>query len=393
MTELNQIMPDTIIKKSPVFAIVVGEHSGDTLGAGLMSALLKHCPDAKFVGIGGPKMQALGFQSLYAMEELAVMGIVEVLGRLRRLLTVRKELVDYFTTNKPDVFIGIDAPDFNLTLEEKLKAKGIKTVQYVSPSVWAWREKRIFKIARATNMVLSLLPFEKAFYDKHQIPCTFVGHTLADDVPMFSDKSAARVKLGLPQDKKILAIMPGSRGGELARLVEPFLQTALQLHKNDSELYFVAPMITEKRLQQFNDMKAKIAPDLPVTTFVDQTQDVMAAADCLMIASGTVTLEAALIKRPMVVVYKVNWLTYYLIRKMIKLKWFSLPNLMVNKELIPELIQLNVDAEHIYPLIHERLYQDQSHLIETFTQIHLELKQNASEKSADAVIALMTTEG
>ena len=393
MTELNQIMPDTIIKKSPVFAIVVGEHSGDTLGAGLMSALLKHCPDAKFVGIGGPKMQALGFQSLYAMEELAVMGIVEVLGRLRRLLTVRKELVDYFTTNKPDVFIGIDAPDFNLTLEEKLKAKGIKTVQYVSPSVWAWREKRIFKIARATNMVLSLLPFEKAFYDKHQIPCTFVGHTLADDVPMFSDKSAARVKLGLPQDKKILAIMPGSRGGELARLVEPFLQTALQLHKNDSELHFVAPMITEKRLQQFNDMKAKIAPDLPVTTFVNQTQDVMAAADCLMIASGTVTLEAALIKRPMVVVYKVNWLTYYLIRKMIKLKWFSLPNLMVNKELIPELIQLNVDAEHIYPLIHERLYQDQSHLIETFTQIHLELKQNASEKSADAVIALMTTEG
>ena len=393
MTELNQIMPDTIIKKSPVFAIVVGEHSGDTLGAGLMSALLKHCPDAKFVGIGGPKMQALGFQSLYAMEELAVMGIVEVLGRLRRLLTVRKELVDYFTTNKPDVFIGIDAPDFNLTLEEKLKAKGIKTVQYVSPSIWAWREKRIFKIARATNMVLSLLPFEKAFYDKHQIPCTFVGHTLADDVPMFSDKSAARVKLGLPQDKKILAIMPGSRGGELARLVEPFLQTALQLHKNDSELHFVAPMITEKRLQQFNDMKAKIAPDLPVTTFVNQTQDVMAAADCLMIASGTVTLEAALIKRPMVVVYKVNWLTYYLIRKMIKLKWFSLPNLMVNKELIPELIQLNVDAEHIYPLIHERLYQDQSHLIETFTQIHLELKQNASEKSADAVIALMTTEG
>jgi lipid-A-disaccharide synthase len=386
-------MPDIIIKKSPVFAIVVGEHSGDTLGAGLMSALLKHCPDAKFVGIGGPKMQALGFQSLYAMEELAVMGIVEVLGRLRRLLTVRKELVDYFTTNKPDVFIGVDAPDFNLTLEEKLKAKGIKTVQYVSPSVWAWREKRIFKIARATNMVLSLLPFEKAFYDKHQIPCTFVGHTLADDVPMFSDKSAARVKLGLPQDKKILAIMPGSRGGELARLVEPFLQTALQLHTNDSELYFVAPMITEKRLQQFNDMKAKIAPDLPVTTFVNQTQDVMAAADCLMIASGTVTLEAALIKRPMVVVYKVNWLTYYLIRKMIKLKWFSLPNLMVNKELIPELIQLNVDAENIYPLIHERLYQDQTHLIETFTQIHLELKQNASEKSADAIIALMTTEG
>lgn len=380
-------------QSSLVFAMVVGEHSGDTLGAGLMSAILEKHPKAIFIGIGGPKMEALGFQSLYAMEELAVMGIVEVFGRLRRLLDIRKKLVEHFTSNKPDVFIGIDAPDFNLTLEEKLKLAGIKTVQYVSPSVWAWREKRIFKIARATHMVLSLLPFEKAFYDKHNVPCTFVGHTLADDIPLVSDKAVARKALALPEDKKILALMPGSRGGELARLVEPFLKTAEKLQQADPELVFVVPMISDKRYQQFIALKEKIAPNLSVTMFVNQTQAVMAAADCLLIASGTVTLEAALIKRPMVVIYKVNWLSYYLMRSMVKLKWFSLPNLLANKELLPELIQLNVDVEHIYPLVHERLYQDQSHLIDAFTKIHLELKQDASKKSADAVLALISQQG
>lgn len=380
-------------QSSLVFAMVVGEHSGDTLGAGLMSAILEKHPKAIFIGIGGPKMEALGFQSLYAMEELAVMGIVEVFGRLRRLLDIRKKLVEHFTSNKPDVFIGIDAPDFNLTLEEKLKLAGIKTVQYVSPSVWAWREKRIFKIARATHMVLSLLPFEKAFYDKHNVPCTFVGHTLADDIPLVSDKAVARKALALPEDKKILALMPGSRGGELARLVEPFLKTAEKLQQADPELVFVVPMISDKRYQQFIALKEKIAPNLSVTMFVNQTQTVMAAADCLLIASGTVTLEAALIKRPMVVIYKVNWLSYYLMRSMVKLKWFSLPNLLANKELLPELIQLNVDVEHIYPLVHERLYQDQSHLIDAFTKIHLELKQDASKKSADAVLALISQQG
>ena len=375
---------------SPVFAIVVGEHSGDTLGAGLMSALIHLYPNAKFIGIGGPKMNALGFESLFAMDELSVMGIVEVLGRIRRLLFVRKSLVTYFTENKTDVFIGIDAPDFNLTLEEKLKSVDVKTVQYVSPSVWAWREKRIFKIARATHMVLSLLPFEKAFYDKHQVPCTFVGHTLADDVPLVSDKQAARKLLSLPEQHKILAIMPGSRGGELSRLVEPFLNTAKKLYEADPDLQFVVPMVSEKRKEQFIALQSAIAPNLPVTIFVDKTQDVMAAADCLLIASGTVTLEAALIKRPMVVAYKVNTLTYHLVKKMMKIKWFSLPNLLADKELLPELIQLNVDVEHIYPLIHERLYQDQSHLMNEFMAIHKMLKLDASKKSAEAIVALMS---
>ena len=374
-----------------VFAIVVGEHSGDTLGAGLISSLRLTHPDAKFIGIGGPKMAALGFESLFAMDELSVMGIVEVLGRIRRLLHVRKTLTIFFTTHKPDVFIGIDAPDFNIGLELKLKGQGIKTVHYVSPSVWAWREKRIFKIAKATDMVLALLPFEKAFYDKHDVPCTFVGHPLADDIPMQSDKSLARTKLGLAQDKKILALMPGSRGGELSRLLEDFFESAKQLQAQDSELLFVAPMISEQRVEQFNALKAEFAPDLAVEVVLNQTQEVMAASDCLLTASGTVTLEAALIKRPMVICYKFSSVTFLLARWLVKLKWFSLPNLLADKTLVPELLQKDVCPKNIIPLIKERLYQDQSDLNESYTKIHQQLKCDASKQAAKAVLDVLSS--
>lgn len=373
----------------PVFAIVVGEHSGDTLGAGLMVALKKQFPQAKFVGIGGDKMLKLGFESLFAMDELAVMGIVEVLGRIRRLLHVRKSLVDYFTTNQPDIFIGIDAPDFNIGLELRLKAQEIKTVHYVSPSVWAWREKRIFKIAKATDMVLSLLPFEKVFYDKHQVPCTFVGHPLADDIPMTSDKAQARIELGLPPKSKILALMPGSRGGELSRLLAPFFASAEQLQKEDENLILIAPMVSEKRAQQFNQVKAELAPHLTINVIIDKTQTVMAASDCLLTASGTVTLEAALIKRPMVICYKFNLVTYWLAKWLVKLQWFSLPNLLANKSLVPELLQDEVCVERIVPLVKERLYQDQTQLNDSFIAIHQQLKCNASQQAANAVIAIL----
>jgi len=373
-----------------VFAIVVGEHSGDTLGAGLMTSLQQTHPDAKFIGIGGPKMQALGFESLFAMDELSVMGLVEVLGRIRRLLHVRKTLVDFFTSHKPDVFIGIDAPDFNIGLELKLKAQGVKTVHYVSPSVWAWREKRIFKIAKATDMVLALLPFEKAFYDKHSVPCTFVGHPLADDIPMQSDKALARKELGLAADKKILALMPGSRGSELARLLEDFFESAKQLQAQDSELLFIAPMISEQRAEQFNALKAEFAPDLVVEVILNKTQTVMAASDCLLTASGTVTLEAALIKRPMVICYKFSPVTFFLGRWLVKLKWFSLPNLLANKSLVPELLQKAVCPENIVPLIKERLYEDQSQLNESYTKIHQQLKCDASKQAAKAVLDVLS---
>lgn len=371
---------------SPIFAMVVGEHSGDTLGAGLITALRATYPNAKFIGIGGPKMIALGFESLFAMEELSVMGLVEVLGRLRRLLYVRKTITHYFIDNKPDVFIGIDAPDFNITVELKLKEQRIKTVHYVSPSVWAWRHKRIFKIEKATNMVLSLLPFEKAFYDKYQVPCTFVGHPLADDIPMENDKFTARTELALPTHNKILALMPGSRGGELSRLLPEFLKTAQQLHKADSKLVFVAPMISPKRVEQFNTIKAQVAPDLPVEVILNKTQAVMAASDCLLMASGTVTLEAALIKRPMVICYKFSPITYLIGLVLVKFKWFSLPNLLANKTLVPELLQKEVCPSKIVPLIKERLYQDQSQLNDSFVAIHKELKCDASRQAAKAVI-------
>jgi lipid-A-disaccharide synthase len=380
---------NNIPHSEPVFAIVVGEHSGDTLGAGLMIELKKQFPQAKFIGIGGDKMLKLGFESLFAMDELAVMGIVEVLGRLRRLLHVRKSLGDYFTTNPPDVFIGIDAPDFNIGLELRLKAQEIKTVHYVSPSVWAWREKRIFKIAKATDMVLSLLPFEKAFYDKHQVPCTFVGHPLADDIPMISDKEQARIALGLSTKSKVLALMPGSRGGELSRLLAPFFASAEQLQKEDENLILIAPMVSEKRAQQFNNLKAELAPNLTIDVIIDKTQTVMAASDCLLTASGTVTLEAALIKRPMVICYKFNLVTYWLAKWLVKLQWFSLPNLLANKSLVPELLQDEVCAEHIVPLVKERLYQDQTQLNDSFIAIHQQLKCNASQQAANAVIAVL----
>lgn len=376
---------------SPTFAIVVGEHSGDTLGAGLMRELKRQYPEAKFVGIGGPKMLALGFESLFDMEELAVMGIIEVLGRIRRLLFVRKSLVEYFTHNKPDVFIGIDAPDFNLTLEEKLKKQGIKTVQYVSPSVWAWREKRIFKIARATNMVLSLLPFEKAFYDRYQVPCTFVGHTLAEQIPMSSDKLEARDLLGLEveHDQKVVALMPGSRGSELKLLVEPYLETAKKLLEKHPDMQFVVPMISEQKAELFNKLHQQYAPELPVKVIVGQTQNVMAASDVLLIASGTVTLEAALVKRPMVVCYKVNGLTWQIAKRMVKLKWVSLPNLLANEEIVPEFLQHDIKVDDLVQALEARLFADQSSLMQRFEQIHHELKQDADKKSAQAVITLM----
>lgn len=370
-------------------AIIAGEHSGDILGADLITALKAEHPDATFYGIGGPRMQALGFNALFDMEELAVMGIVEVLGRLPRLLQVKREILAALLTDKPDVFVGIDAPDFNLPVELKLKQAGIKTVHYVSPSVWAWRHKRIFKIAAATDMVLSLLPFEKAFYDKYQVPCTFVGHTMADNMPLDVDKAKAKVELGLDPARPVLAIMPGSRTNEIKLLAPDFLRAALLLQQQIPELQFVTNMVTESKAGQFNAIKQQLAPELALKSFTGQARQVLLASDATFITSGTATLEAMLAKCLMVVAYRANWLTYQIGKRLVKLSHFSLPNLLAGHGMVTELLQHQVTPEALSAAMLPLLSADRQSLLTQYRAIHQQIKCDASVKAAQAILQVI----
>lgn len=369
--------------------IVVGELSGDTLGEGFIQAIKQQYPNAQFVGIGGPKMIAQGCESLFDMEELAVMGLVEVLGRLPRLLKVKAQLVKYFKANPPDVFVGIDAPDFNLRLELDLKKAGIKTVHYVSPSVWAWRPKRIFKIDAATDLVLAFLPFEKAFYDKYQVACEFVGHTLADAIPLQPDKIAARELLKLETDKQWLAVLPGSRGGEVGLIAKPFIETCRQIKQKYPDIGFVVAAVNPKRKQQFETIWQEIAPELDFAIIEDTARNVITAADAVLLASGTVALECMLLKRPMVVGYKVNWLTGWLVQKLAITEFVSLPNILAGEELVPEFILDECDPQHLFPAVDSMLSRDNSSLIERFTEMHHWIRKGADQQAAKAVLSLI----
>lgn len=366
-------------------ALIAGEHSGDILGASLMKALKHYYPNAEFFGIGGPRMRAEGFRASFDMEELAVMGIVEVLGRLPRLLKVRKQILSELTAAKPDVFIGIDAPDFNLPVELKLKQAGIKTVHYVSPSVWAWRQKRIFKIEAATHMVLALLPFEKAFYDKFNVPCEFVGHTLADEMPLDVDKAALKTELGFAPEQPLLALMPGSRSNEIKLLAADFFETAkLQLAKQPN-LQLVCNMVTEQKAAIYQAVKDAVAPDLPVKLLIGQARKTLQAADAVLIASGTATLEAMLAKTPMVVAYKTNWLTYQIASRMVKVDHFSLPNLLAKRALVPELLQDAVTPQALDAALSPLFGDVGAQTQQAFTSLHQQIRQDASAKAAAVI--------
>lgn len=378
-----------MLNKPLRIGIVAGELSGDTLGEGFIQAVKARYPDAEFVGIGGPKMIAQGCQSLFDMEELAVMGLVEVLGRLPRLLKVKAELVRYFTQNPPDVFVGIDAPDFNLRLELELKNAGIKTVHYVSPSVWAWRQKRIFKIEAATNLVLAFLPFEKAFYDKFDVPCEFIGHTLADAIPLQSEPAAARALLGLEQEKKWLAVLPGSRGSELKMLAPTFIETCKLLHQQYPDLGFVVALVNQKRRQQFEQAWQQYAPELEFKLVDDTARNVITAADAVMLASGTVALECMLLKRPMVVGYRVNALTAFLAKRLLKTEYVSLPNILAGEELVKEYLQDDCTPQNLFAEVSRLLEGNNQSMLNKFTEMHHWIRKDADQQAANAVLNLI----
>lgn len=377
-------MPDPIR-----IGIVAGETSGDILAAGLVRELQARYPDAQFEGIAGPRMQALGVKALFEMEELSVMGITEVLGRLSRILQVRRELLRHFIANPPDIFVGVDAPDFNIGVELKLRRAGIKTVHYVSPSVWAWRQGRIHKIKAATDMVLAFLPFEKAFYDRFDAPCRFVGHTMADDIPLVPDQGAVREALGIDPARRWLAVLPGSRTAEVGFMAPVFLEACKHLTVHNPDLGFIVPLVNQKRREQFLAIKAEVAPELDMVLLDGQGREAMIAADVVMLASGTAALEAMLVKKPMVVGYKLKPFSYLLAQWLVKTDYVSLPNLLADKMLVPELIQHECTPANLVEEVSKLLDHDNSELITTFTRLHEKIRCNADVQAAEAVAALL----
>ncbi|MCF8979915.1 MULTISPECIES: lipid-A-disaccharide synthase [Pseudomonas syringae group] len=367
-------------------ALVAGEASGDILGSGLMRAIKARHPDAEFIGVGGPLMEAQGMQSYFPMERLSVMGLVEVLGRLRELLARRKLLVQTLIDEKPDVFIGIDAPDFTLNIELQLRRAGIKTVHYVSPSVWAWRQKRVLKIREGCDLMLTLLPFEARFYEEKGVPVRFVGHPLADTIPLESDRAAARGELGLAGDVPVVALMPGSRGGEVGRLGTLFFDAAERLLAQRPTLRFVLPCASPQRRTQIEELLQ--GRDLPITLLDGRSHTALAACNAVLIASGTATLEALLYKRPMVVAYRMAPVTFWILKRLVKSPYVSLPNLLAQRLLVPELLQDAATpealAETLLPLIDEGQAQTQG-----FDEIHRTLRRDASNQAADAVLSLL----
>jgi lipid-A-disaccharide synthase len=377
--------------------LVAGEASGDTLGADLIHALRRLAPQTEFFGVAGPKMQAAGCETWEPSESLAVMGLFEVLRDLPRLMRLLARLRGQFLGARPDVFVGIDAPDTNLRLARRLHAAGIPTVQYVSPQVWAWRQGRARRMQASVDLVLCLLPFEKRFYDAHGIRAEFVGHPLADAIPMTVDRRSARNTLGVDPNAQIVALLPGSRRGEVTRLARDFAATARWLTAQRPHLVFVAPMASPAAREIFARELELHAPGVDVLLIDGQAQTALIAADVVMVASGTASLEAALCKRPMVVVYRLGAMTVWLLRRLnlVKTKFFAQPNLLADRRVVGEYFQDEIVPESIGAELLMWLddAERRSGLEAEFSQIHAGLRRDAGTRAAQAVIALLESQG
>ncbi len=368
--------------------IVAGESSGDLLGAGLIQAIKAQVPDAEFEGIAGPYMIEAGCQALFPSEKLSIFGLVDAFAHYRELRGIRAQVCDHFITQQLDVVVGIDVPDFNLGLLEQCHAAGIPTVQYVSPQVWAWRRYRVKKIARSVNRVLTLFPFEAAFYEEHQVPVTFVGHPFADQIALTTDKSVARDKLGLPLDVPLVAILPGSRVSEVKHLAKTFIETARWCYERNPEVRFIVPLASQTVREIFLQHCEQLDIELPMTIIDGKAREVMAAADTVLMSSGTATLEAMLLKRPMVVAYRFAWLNYFILRLWVHIEHFSLPNLLAGESVVPEYVQHAATPEALGSHILDYLQNPQQvqQLVDRFTAIHHELRQNTDQRAAEAIL-------
>ena len=370
--------------------IVAGEHSGDQLGAALIGALRERVAGLECFGVAGPKMRAAGCEAWAASEELAVMGLTEVLAHLPRLLRLRRALRARFLAARPDVFIGIDAPEFNLHLMRDLKRAGLTTVQYVSPQVWAWRQGRVRGIGAACDLVLCLLPFETEFYARHGVRAVFVGHPLADQIPLEVDRAAARYALGLPQEGELIALLPGSRLGEVTRLGRPFAAAAAELAQRRPALRFIAPMASSATAEAFAREIAQVPGAPSIQLLTGQAQRALAACDAALVASGTATLEALLSGRPMVVAYRLSALTAFLVRTLglVKVRYFSQPNLLAGRALVPEFFQGQVRGATLAQALLNEL-EDRGRIeamLEQFSAIHRQLRCGGAARAAEAVL-------
>lgn len=369
--------------------LVVGETSGANIALGMLKQLKRLHPNCVIEGIGSKPLIEQGMHSLFDMDELSVMGLVEVIKHLPRLLHIRKTVVKHFLDNPPDVFIGVDAPDFNLHVEQKLKNAGIPTVHYVSPTVWAWREKRIHKIGKATNLVLGVFPFEQAIYDKYNLPFQFVGHTMADSIPIEIDSLQARKDLSIEPHTELLALLPGSREREIESLLRIFLATFRKVKKQAPQLKVVIPAVNDAREAQIREILEQENMLEFCTVTRAPARDVMIAANCVLLASGTAALEAMLCKCPMVVAYKMSSLTYMMMKRLYKPTYFSLPNILANELLVPEFLQEDVNAKNLSEQLLNVWRTNNERVLSQFTQIHKTLAAGADEQSAKAVLSLI----